>query len=123
MNEKKRILVVDDEESMIRIIGIKLRISGYEVIAVNDGHQALHIVEHNCPDIMLLDIMMPGMDGFDVLRKMKYLPYVPVIALSARQENREKSLALGAETFITKPFNIDQLVTEIKTVLDHNDKR
>ena len=108
---------------MLRIIGIKLRISGYEVIAVNDEHQALHIVEHNCPDIVLLDIMMPGTDGFDVLRKMKSLPYVPVIVLSARQENREKSLALGAKTFILKPFNIDQLVTEIKAVLDHNDER
>ncbi len=118
---KKKILLVDDEEAILRVLRIKLRVSGYEVVTACNGQQALELIETSCPDIVLSDIIMPGIDGFQMLEKLDSLPYVPVIAFSAIPDNAGKALTLGARAFIDKPFNVDHLVTEIQKVLDdHN---
>ena len=118
--KKKRILIVDDEEAILKILRIKLRVSGYEVLMAHDGRQALELIETARPDAVILDIIMPEMDGFQLLERLKSLPPVPVIAASAWPENGEKALALGAKEFISKPFNVDYLVDRIQTVLDNH---
>ena len=121
MNEtrRKRVLVVDDEPPILRILGIKLRVSGYEVITALNGREALELVNSASPDIMLLDIIMPGMDGFQVLRKLRTYSSLPVIAFSARPENAEEALRLGANDFLAKPFDVDDLVMRVRKILDH----
>jgi DNA-binding response OmpR family regulator len=114
---KAKVLVVDDELGILKILGIKLKISGYEVISAMDGEQALDLVESTKPDIMLLDIIMPGMDGFQVLEKMQPADHIPVIVLSARVENRSKAIEMGATDFVAKPFDVRNLVNKIDTAL------
>lgn len=120
MQVRRKILLVDDEEAILKILRIKLRISGYEVLIARDGQQALELIKTAHPDAVVLDIIMPGTDGFQVLEILKSLPYVPVIASSARPENGEKALALGAKDFVAKPFNIDHLLEKIQIVLDNH---
>jgi DNA-binding response OmpR family regulator len=114
---KAKVLVVDDELGILKILGIKLKISGYDVISAMDGEQALDLMESTKPDIMLLDIIMPGMDGFQVLEKMQPTDHIPVIVLSARAENRSKAIEMGATDFVAKPFDVHNLVNKIDTVL------
>lgn len=114
---KKKVLIVDDEPGIIKILGIKLRVSGYEVITAHNGEIALELVDSDNPDIMLLDIIMPGRDGFQVLEKLRNSSSLPVIAFSARPENAKKALELGAHEFVSKPFDIDTLLTKIRKIL------
>jgi two-component system KDP operon response regulator KdpE len=115
---KKKVLVVDDEQSLLRILRIKLKVSGYDVITAFNGREALLLVASDHPDIMLLDIIMPDMDGFDVLQNLKPGNKLPVIVFSARPENATKALGMGACDFVSKPFDIDHLVGRIQKVLD-----
>jgi len=119
MKTKRKVLIVDDEQSLLRILGIKLRVSGYDVITALNGRQALECIDSACPDIMLLDIIMPGMDGLQVLRKLRTFSDMPVIAFSARAENARKALSLGANDFLAKPFDVDDLVMRIEGFLEH----
>jgi DNA-binding response OmpR family regulator len=114
---KKKVLIVDDEPGIIRILGIKLRISGYEVMTAFNGERALELVESGNPDIMLLDIIMPGKDGFQVLQTLRSTCELPVIAFSARSENAQKALELGANDFVSKPFDVDTLITKVRKIL------
>ena len=116
---KKKILLVDDEKAILKIVGIKLRISGYDVVTASDGGEALDMVGSAQPDLMLLDIIMPGMDGFDVLERLRPASQLPVIVLSARPENGPKAVSMGANTFVPKPFDVDQLLARIQTLLDN----
>ncbi len=120
MPAKKCVLVVDDEQPILRILSIKLRISGYEVITALNGQEALALVDSAKPDIMLLDIIMPVMDGFEVLRKLRCLSDLPVIAFSARPETAQKALNCGANHFLAKPFDVDDLVKTIRMLLGHS---
>jgi DNA-binding response OmpR family regulator len=110
----KKILIVDDEPLILRVLGIKLRVAGYEVITALNGQQALELIDSARPDIMLLDIVMPGMDGFQVLQKLRPLSDLPVIAFSARPESARKALSLGANDFLAKPFDLDELLMRIQ---------
>jgi DNA-binding response OmpR family regulator len=118
MKIKKKILIVDDEPAIIKIVSVKLRISGFDVVTASDGQRALDLVNTESPDVMLLDVLMPGVDGFEVLQKLRSVSQLPVIVFSARAENGHKALSLGADDFISKPFDVSEMVIRIEKLLD-----
>ncbi len=115
---KRKILLVDDEAAILRILRIKMGVSGYDVVIAHDGEEALALIEAASPDIMLLDILMPGLDGFCVLKQLRGRSDLPVIVFSARAEHAKQALDLGADDYLTKPFDVDDLVRRIDRVLD-----
>ena len=117
VDTKKKILIVDDERAILKVLSIKLKISGYEVTTALSGEEALELVNSAKPDIMLLDVIMPGVDGFEVLQKLRPSHQLPVIVLSARPENAAKALSLGADDFLNKPFDVNELLKKIEEVL------
>ena len=116
---KIRILVVDDDVKILRFIRSSLTLAGYDVAATTSGEHALKLVESDMPHIMLLDMYMPVMDGFEVLEKVRSTCDLPVIAFSAHASAAEKALSLGASRFLSKPFRPDELIKVINSVLDH----
>ena len=114
-----RILVVDDEERMVRFIRLNLEHDGFEVSVAFNGKEALDKVREDLPDLVLLDVMMPELDGFEVLRMLREFSDVPVIMLTARstEEDIVRGLELGADDYITKPFSPRVLVSRVKAVL------
>ena len=117
MARKKKIIVVDDEPKILRLVSVKLRVSGYDVVATSDGEEALRLIRSERPDVLLLDIIMPGMDGFDVLEIVRGFSDIPVIVFSARPESSPKAISLGANDFLAKPFDADDLVKRIDTLV------
>ncbi len=117
MKITKKVLLVDDEPAIVKVIGIKLRVSGFTVITASNGSEALDIVKTSQPDIMLLDIIMPGIDGFEVLKRLREVSSLPVIVFSARPENAQKARGLGANDFLSKPFDVDEMVKRIEKLL------
>jgi two-component system KDP operon response regulator KdpE len=119
--EKKKqcVLVVDDHPKVLRFIEIDLKIRGFEVVTTSSGDEALELVKSAKPDIMLLDIIMPGMDGFEVLKKLREFTQLPVIAFSASPENCHYAMRLGASDFMPKPFQPDEMADRIKALLSH----
>ena len=115
MKSKKKVLLVDDERAILRVIGIKLRISGFDVLTASGGQEALDLVKTNSPDIILLDVIMPGIDGFEVLEKLRTFSELPVIVFSARPDNAQKALSLGANDFLAKPFDVEDMVKRIES--------
>src|SRR4030042_16192 len=115
---KNKILVIDDERAILKVLGIKLKISGYDVVTALSGLEALSMVDSISPDLILLDIIMPGMDGFEVLQKLRSRSQLPVIIFSARPENASKALSLGANDFVSKPFDVDDLVRRIQKLFN-----
>ena len=120
---KVRVLVVDDDEKILRFIGSSLRLAGYDVSAATSGEEALQMLESNKPQIMVLDILMPVMDGFDVLQKLRTVSKLPVITISAHSSAAEKALDLGANAFLAKPFRPDELIKKIDAIVDHKGKQ
>jgi DNA-binding response OmpR family regulator len=100
---------------------LKLRLFGYEPIIVTSGAEALRLVETQSLALMLLDIVMPDMDGFQVLEKLRVFSKLPVIAFSARSENGPKAIELGANDFLAKPFKVDDVVMRVKGILGDKD--
>ena len=115
---KKKILLVDDDPSILKFLSIKLRISGYEVVVALNGQEALELVNSVKPDLMLLDVIMPVIDGFEVLERVRAVSKLPIIVFSAWPENTQKALSLGASDFVAKPLDMDDLVERIETLLD-----
>ncbi len=115
----RRILVVDDEERMVRFIRLNLEHDGFRVITAYNGMQAINKVRSDLPDLILLDVMMPDMDGFEVLRIIRETSSVPVIMLTAKgdEDDRVRGLELGADDYVTKPFSPRELVSRVKAVL------
>jgi DNA-binding response OmpR family regulator len=113
-----RILVVDDEERILNFLRSKLRASGYEVLTAGNGLEALEQAQAQEPDLIVLDLLMPKMDGFETLKELRSFSAVPVIILSARgtDVDRIKGLGLGADDYLPKPFNPDELVARIEAV-------
>lgn len=113
------ILVVDDEERMLRFIRLNLEHDGFLVIQATRGMQALDVLRQEIPDLVLLDVMMPDLDGFEVLRMIREAYQVPVIMLTAKgeEDDRVYGLELGADDYITKPFSPRELVSRVKAVL------
>jgi two-component system KDP operon response regulator KdpE len=116
-NTKKRILVVDDHPKVLAFINVDLRLRGFDVITAASGEQALELVKSARPDIMLLDILMPGMNGFGVLKELRKFTKMPVIAFSASPENRDPAMRAGANQFIPKPFDPDDMAKKIEALL------
>lgn len=116
---KHLILVVDDEPPIVRLVKAKLRVDGYEVLTAGHGDEALAIVQQESPDLVVLDVMMPDMDGFETLRRIRQFSNVPVVMLTARGGDMDKlkGLQSGADDYITKPFNPDELEARIAAVL------
>ena len=116
---KKTILVVDDEEKMVNFIRMNLELDGYNVIEAHSGEEALEKIRVHQPDLVLLDVMMPGIDGFETLRMLREFSSVPVIMLTAKGEEDDKiyGLELGADDYVTKPFGPRELSSRIKAVL------
>ena len=113
------VIVVDDDVMILRFISSSLRLAGYNVLTTTSGEEALKLAESEKPDIMLLDIMMPVMDGFEVLRRLRAVSDLPVIAVSAHASAAEQALSLGANDFLSKPFRPDELVSRIKALLNY----
>jgi len=113
-----RVLIVDDEPTIIKFLEIKLRTSGYAVTIANSGLEALKQFQAEEPDLLVLDVVMPGMDGFETLKQIRAISSVPVIILSARETNTDKikGLKMGADDYLSKPFNPDELVARIEAV-------
>ncbi len=116
-----RILVVDDEVQILRLLRRTLEAQGYVVTAVESGAAALEISPQHAPDIVLLDLMLPDVDGLEVVRHLRERLEVPIIILSARGEERKKieALDLGADDYLTKPFGTGELLARIRVALRH----
>ena len=117
--KKTHILVVDDELSIIKFLRANLEASGYEVLAAMNGTEALQTFEMELPDLVILDIMMPKVDGFEVCRWLREWSQVPIIMLSARghEDDKVKCLDLGADDYITKLFGKDELIARVRAVM------
>jgi DNA-binding response OmpR family regulator len=115
----KRILVVDDEPRMIGFIRMNLELEGHQVVEAHNGLQALEMIRTQLPDVVLMDVMMPEMDGFETLRLLREFSTVPVIMLTAKGDENDKvyGLELGADDYVTKPFGPRELSSRIKAVL------
>jgi two-component system KDP operon response regulator KdpE len=116
---KQRILTVDDELSIIRFLRSNLEDRGYTVISATNGEEALHMIEMELPDLIILDVMMPKMDGFEVCRQLREWSQIPIIMLSARGDEKDKvrCLDLGADDYIVKPFGANELIARVSAVL------
>ena len=118
-SDKKTILIVDDEKPIVDILMYNLKKEGYNFLEANDGETAVEIALREKPDLILLDIMLPKLDGLSVCRKVKNSYNVPIIMLSAKGEELDKilGLELGADDYITKPFSVRELVARVKANL------
>jgi DNA-binding response OmpR family regulator len=114
-----RILVVDDEPAVTDLLAYNLRKAHYEVMVANDGLEALRLTDEGSPDLILLDLMIPKVDGLDVCRELRKTSGVPIIMITARGEeiDRVVGLELGADDYVTKPFSVRELMARIKAVL------
>lgn len=119
----RRVLVVDDEERMVRFIRLNLEHDGFQVEEAYSGQQAMDKLRETLPDLVLLDVMMPDIDGFEVLRLIRENNDVPVIMLTAKNEedDRVQGLELGADDYVSKPFSPRELVSRVKAVLRRNE--
>ncbi len=117
--KKTRILVVDDELTIIKFLRANLEARGYEVLAAVNGTEALRTFEMELPDLVILDIMMPEIDGFEVCRRLREWSQIPIIMLSARgdENDKVKCLDLGADDYITKPFGASELIARVRAVM------
>jgi DNA-binding response OmpR family regulator len=116
---KVRIVTADDDPQLLRLIARNLEFEGYDVITASDGQQALDQVERTAPDLVLLDVMMPKMDGFTVCQRVREFSPVPIMIITARGQDQDKvkGLDLGADDYLTKPFSVDELLARVRAVL------
>ena len=121
---EKTILIVDDEEPIVDILRFNLKKEGYNVLEAYDGETALNIALKENPDLILLDVMLPKMDGFTVCRKLRERISTPILMITAREEEVDKvlGLALGADDYITKPFSIRELMARVQANLRRGSK-
>lgn len=117
--DKTKILVVDDEPKYVYIMQLNLEASGYEIIIGRDGEEAVALAAQEEPDLIILDIMMPKLTGYEACERIRQFSTVPIIFLTAKAEEADKvkGLELGADDYITKPFGIDELLARVRAVL------
>ena len=113
------ILVVDDEPQIVRLVRAYLEEAGYRVVTGSDGQEALHVARHEKPDLVVLDVLMPRMDGLEFTRRIRSERNVPIVMLTARAEETDRivGLELGADDYVTKPFSPRELVARVRAVL------
>lgn len=114
-----RVLVVDDEPQIVRALGINLRARGWDVVTAGDGIEALDVAEHADPDVVVLDLGLPDLDGVDVITRLRARSSVPVLVLSGRSDSVDKVDALdaGADDYVTKPFGMDELMARLRALV------
>lgn len=114
-----RILIVDDDRPSLKMTGFLLREEGYTVFTADNGHDALRMIDEKTPDLLILDVMMPGMDGWEVTRQLRRTTNLPIIILSAKGETSDRvfGLDLGADDYLAKPFEPSELLARVRAVL------
>jgi DNA-binding response OmpR family regulator len=117
MANTTRILIVDDEPQIGKIFGLKLKLSGYEVVSTTSGAEAIELVRNQKFDLMLLDVLMPDVTGMDVLDSVRQFSKIPIIIFTARVDIFEVAKRFGADDYISKPLNPDRLIEKINFVL------
>ncbi len=117
--KKTSILLVDDEPQLLRLVRSNLELAGYRVFTALDARNALKLVDTEMPDLIILDIMLPEMDGYELCRRIREFSSVPIIMLTAKVEDSDKvrGLKLGADDYLTKPFSVQELLARIEAVL------
>src|SRR5438045_502003 len=117
--KKTTILTADDDPQLLRLVARNLELEEYDVLTASDGKQALEQIEAHTPDLVLLDVMMPRMDGFTVCQRVREFSSVPIIIVTARGQDQDKvrGLDLGADDYLTKPFSVDELLARVRAVL------
>ena len=118
MQTNQRVLVVDDEPGVIRFVKINLTLAGYEVITTTRGEEVMSLIESMKPDIMLLDVFMTPITGFDILVELRTFSKLPVIVFTARNDIGKTAIQQGANGFISKPFKPEELANKIREILD-----
>ena len=121
MNIREKILVVEDEKSIAHFISTVLNNNGYEAMQAVSGTEALSMISSHCPDLIILDLGLPDMDGLEILRQLRNWSSLPVVVVSARSHERDKvdALDLGADDYLTKPFGTDELLARVRTAIRH----
>jgi two-component system KDP operon response regulator KdpE len=116
-----RVLVVDDEPSIVRVVAANLRARGYEALTATSGETALAVIETRQPDCIVLDLGLPGIDGLEVLRRLRTWATTPVVILTAVEDQRDRTMALdlGADDYVTKPFAMAELLARVRGALGH----
>jgi DNA-binding response OmpR family regulator len=116
---EQTILVVDDEEAIAEAVRARLQSEGFQVVVAGDGPEAIGLCERVRPDLVVLDLMLPGMDGLEVCRQIQRERWVPVLMLTARTEEADKvaGFAVGADDYLTKPFSLRELVVRVRAIL------
>ena len=127
MRKQKKILAVDDERHIVRLVQVNLERAGYQVLTAFDGKEAMKKVEADKPDLIVLDVMMPRMDGFEVLKRLQANPDtrgIPVIMLTAKAQDADvfRGWSSGVSAYLTKPFNPLELVTFVRRILSGFDQ-
>src|SRR5437773_5029318 len=121
---QQTVLVVDDEEAIAEAVRARLQSEGFQVTVAGDGPEAIALCEQIRPDLVVLDLMLPGMDGLEVCRQIQRDRWVPVLMLTARTEEADKvaGFAVGADDYLTKPFSLRELVVRIKAILRRRER-
>ncbi|HPX93595.1 MAG TPA: response regulator transcription factor [Bacillota bacterium] len=125
MSIKNTVLLIEDEEYIARVIETVLRANGYRVITAHSGAIANSLIPSHIPDLVLLDLGLPDLDGIDILKSLRYWSDIPVIVISARDMDKDKveALDLGADDYITKPFSTPELLARIRVALRHRETK
>lgn len=123
MTTVKKVLVVEDEQTILDIVSFNLEKEGFEVLTAMDGDEGMDMALHSNPDLILLDVMLPGIDGFEICKEVRKTSHTPIIMLTAREEEVDKitGLELGADDYITKPFSMKELMARVKANLRRSD--
>ena len=121
MNIREKVLVVEDEKTISHFISTILNTNGYEAMQARSGSEALSMISSHCPDLVILDLGLPDMDGMDILQQLRTWSSLPVVVVSARSHERDKvaALDLGADDYLTKPFGTDELLARVRTAIRH----
>lgn len=114
---RRRILLVDDDERILRFLRLKLLSSGYDVSTAMTGHGAQGMIESDAPDVLILDLKMPGMGGVELLRRLRKPWKFPIVVVTAASDLAADALSLGADAYLPKPFNLDELVSTVGSLL------